>query len=120
MKIPLDTNIVLDVLLDRAEWLAEAETIWRASSDGRLLSHVTASSITDIYNISRRLVGFERARQGVRRCLDHLEIVGVRGQLLEAAFAREGRDFEDDLQIACASDNQLDAILTRNPTDFCG
>ena len=27
MRILLDTNIVLDVLLERAEWLAEAETM---------------------------------------------------------------------------------------------
>jgi predicted nucleic acid-binding protein len=118
MKVLLDTNIVLDVLLERAEWLAEAETIWRASSDGRLLSHGTASSITDIYYISRRLAGHERARQSVRRCLDHLYVIGVTGPLLEAAFALEGRDFEDDLQIACASADQLDGIVTRNRADF--
>jgi predicted nucleic acid-binding protein len=118
MRVLLDTNIVLDVLLEPAEWLAEAETIWRASSDGRLLSHVTASSITDIYYISRWLAGLERARQSVRRCLDHLSIIGVTGDLLEAAFSLGGRDFEDDLQIACAGAVQLDGIVTRNPTDF--
>jgi predicted nucleic acid-binding protein len=118
MNVVLDTNIVLDVLLERAEWLAEADLIWRASSEGSLLSHITASSITDIYYISRRLVGPERARQGVRRCLDRLGIIGVTGELLEAAFALEGRDFEDDLQIACAIDEGLDAIVTRNPGDF--
>jgi hypothetical protein len=29
-----------------------------------------------------------------------------------------GEDFEDNLQIACASLARLDAIVTRNPTDF--
>jgi predicted nucleic acid-binding protein len=118
MNVLLDTNIVLDVLLERAEWLAEADVIWRASGDGRLSSHVTASSITDIYYISRRLAGSDRARQGVRRYLDRLSIIPVTGERLEAAFSLEGRDFEDDLQMACASAERLDAIVTRNPGDF--
>jgi predicted nucleic acid-binding protein len=120
MNVLLDTNIVLDVLLERAEWLAEAEIIWNASSDGRLCSHVTASSVTDVYYISRRLVGSERARQAVRRCLDRLLIIRVGGERLEDAFAMAGADFEDDLQIACARAEGLDAIVTRNPSDFAG
>ena len=83
MRILLDTNIVLDILLERAEWLADAETLWRASNDGRLSSHVTASSITDIYYISRRLAGPERARRGVRQRLDKLSIIGVTEERLE-------------------------------------
>lgn len=118
MKILLDTNIVLDVLLERAEWLAEAEILWEASSDGRLSSYMTASSVTDIDYISRRLVGSERARQLIRRCLDDLRIIGVTADLIEAAYARGGTDFEDDLQIVCAGAVQLDKIVTRDAAGF--
>jgi len=31
-----------------------------------------------------------------------------------------GSDFEDNLQIACAVEARLDAIVTRNPKDFAG
>jgi|GEM_PF-4363418 len=56
-KVLLDTNVVLDVLLERGGWPAEASVLWQASADGRLGSCVTASSLTDTYYISRRLKG---------------------------------------------------------------
>ena len=52
MKVLLDTNVILDVLLRQGQWLAEAEVVWQASTDGRLESCATASSLTDIYYIS--------------------------------------------------------------------
>jgi len=36
MKALLDTNVVLDVLLRRGPWLAQAEPLWEASQKGIL------------------------------------------------------------------------------------
>ena len=77
MRVLIDTNVVLDILLERSEWVVDAERIWQASRDGRLSSHVSASSITDVYYISRRLTNPENARNIVRRCLDELRVVAV-------------------------------------------
>ena len=63
MKTLLDTNVLLDLLLEREPWRAEAVAIAEASADGRIEAYVCASSITDIFYISRKLVGVERARQ---------------------------------------------------------
>lgn len=118
MKVLLDTNVVLDVLLRRGEWLAEAEAIWQASLDGSLESCITASSLTDIYYIGRRLVGDQAAREAVRKCLDVLTVVPVDEETLEAAYALSAGDFEDALQIASAMRNDVEAIVTRDPDDF--
>jgi hypothetical protein len=40
--------------------------------------------------------------------------------LLDAAERRGGSDFEDDLQIECATEAPADAIVTRNPKDSSG
>ena len=40
--------------------------------------------------------------------------------LLDVAERWDGIDFEDNLQIACAVEATLDAIVTRNPKDFAG
>jgi predicted nucleic acid-binding protein len=118
MKVLLDTNVVLDLLLERDPWRAEAEAIAQASADGRLQAYVSASSITDIFYISRRLVGADRARRVVRDCLDTLQIVGVTRELLEAADRRTGSDFEDNLQVECALAAGLEAIITRDSNGF--
>ena len=120
MRVLLDTNIVLDVLLRRGEWLVGAEAVWQAAVDGRLTACMTASSLTDVYYISRRLVSVSAARQVVRQCLDCLELLPVDVQMLEHAYALESLDFEDALQIAGATHSGLDAIITRDPSGFRG
>ena len=120
MKVLLDTNVVLDVLLKRGEWLVEAEAVWQASLDGRLESCITASSLTDIYYIGRRLVGGQAAREALRKCLDVLTILPVDEETLEAAYALTASDFEDGLQIASAVRHGAEAIVTRDPDDFAG
>lgn len=71
-----------------------------------------------LYYISRKLAGREKAREVVRDCLSVLGIISVARDHLEAAYALESGDFEDDLRIVCAMVVTLDAIVTRNPADF--
>jgi predicted nucleic acid-binding protein len=61
MKVLLDTNVVLDLMLERDPWRAEAEAIAQASADGHLHAHVCASSITDIFygSSGNRVGGFQ-------------------------------------------------------------
>jgi predicted nucleic acid-binding protein len=120
MKVMLDTNIILDLMLERDPWRAEAEEIAGAADDGRIECHVCASAITDIFYISRKLVGADKARRIVRNCLDVLEVVSVTRELLDTAERWSGIEFEDNLQIACAVEAKLDAIVTRNAEDLVG
>ena len=121
MRVLLDTNVILDLLLERDPWRAEAEAIAEAGADGRLEAHVCASSITDIY-LHQRGSSSAPIRPGASsaNCLDLLQVVSVTRDLLDAAELRGGNDYEDDLQIECARDARLDAIVTRNPKDFAG
>lgn len=118
MRVLLDTNVVLDVLLKREPWVADSAAAWGASDEGRIIGHITATTLTDIFYVSRKLAGLEVARQAVRTCLDAFEVCAVDREALEQADAMSGNDFEDNLQIACAVIANLDAIITRNKDDF--
>ena len=83
MRILLDTNVILDLMLERDPWRVEAEAIAQAGADGRLQAHVGASSITDIFYISRRPAApsslpsiFAAERLGQERGFDD-ELVGL-------------------------------------------
>lgn len=118
MRILLDTNVILDVLLDREPWATDAAQIWRMCSDGRLNGYACASSITDIFYIARRLTDVTRARAAVRLCLATFMICPVDRDTLDMADGMMGDDFEDNLQIACAIGSNLDVIITRDPEGF--
>ena len=118
MRVLLDTNILLDVLLDRAPWVTESSAIWGACDDGQLTGSIPASTLTDIFYIARRAVDVPTARIAVGLCLSAFEINSVDRRTLEQATLLPGNDFEDNVQIACALIAELDAIVTRNPGDF--
>ncbi len=116
MRLLLDTNVVLDVLLNRQPWVKDAAAIWQANDDGRVMAYLTASTFTDIFYIARKVAGIAGARQAVRTCLEAFEIRDR--HTLQHAETLLGNDFEDNLQIACATLQNLDAIVTRDQAGF--
>lgn len=117
LRVLLDTNVMLDWLLDRKPWSDEAAPIWQARDTGRLIAYLPASALTDIYYIARRQIGADNALAAVDRSLA-LEIIPVDKPTVLRARELPGRDFEDNVIIACAEAERLDAIITRNPDDF--
>ena len=121
MKILFDTNVILDVLLQREPWRAEADVLWKANDAGKLTGFVTATTITDVFYIARKLPpGAERAFQAVRTCLAAFQICAVERQTLEQALALPGTDFEDNVQIVCVQLSSLDGVVTRDIDGFTG
>lgn len=116
----LDTNVILDVLLKRGEWLADAEAVRQANLGGRLEGCITASSLTDIYYLARKIVGRPSALEMVRDCLSVYTVLPVDRDALDHAVRLAADDFEDALQLACAERHGLDAIVTRDAAGFAG
>jgi predicted nucleic acid-binding protein len=117
-RVLLDTNVVLDALLDRDPWVVQAKTIWAAHLNNRIAAHITATSLTDIFYLSRRLIDRKRAWIAVGTCLDQLYVLPVGLPVVRAAARIGDGDFEDHLQIASAIAANLDAIVTRDDSGF--
>ena len=49
MRVLLDTNVVLDVLLDREPWNVQANAIWPAHLRNQIAAHMSATSVTDVF-----------------------------------------------------------------------
>ena len=118
MRVLLDTNVVLDYLLNRMPWADHAQVIWQAHEAGRLNAHIAATTLTDIFYIVRKGLGLDLAWTGVHTCLDQLIVVGVDLPDLRSACSFSGRDFEDNLQLACAVNIGAQYIITRDPAGF--
>lgn len=48
MRVLFDTNVVLDVLLRRAPWHAEADILWQANDEGKIAAYISSTTVTDI------------------------------------------------------------------------
>lgn len=121
MRVLIDTNVVLDVLLARDPWRAEARAIWQATEDGKLESYLAATTLTNIFYLARKLPpGPAKALEAVKDCLTTFAICPVDRHVLELAMALPGSDFEDNVQLACAQAAGLGTIVTRDPAGFAG
>jgi predicted nucleic acid-binding protein len=120
MTVLLDLNVVLDTLLEREPWRAEADEIWNANRDGRVDAWMSAAALPTLFYVMRKQADLSLAHVAVSNCLRSLEIVPVNRATLEMATTFTGSDFEDNLHIACAVEARLDAIVTRDPKGFAG
>jgi predicted nucleic acid-binding protein len=113
-----DTNIILDVLFSREPWAKESRALWDACDRGQLHGYVSAVSLTNVFYIGRKFFGRERAHEAIGTCLSAFSVCMVDRRTLDAAWRMPGGDFEDNVQIACASVKALDFIVTRDLHGF--
>lgn len=119
MRVLVDTNIVLDFLLQREPFFQDAELLFRAINVGEIVGYVTATTLTDIFYISRRHTrSVEQARQAVSEILTAMMICPIDRVVLESAFNSGLADFEDAVQIFSAVTQGLEAIVTRDAQGF--
>ncbi|MEB3292225.1 MAG: PIN domain-containing protein [Synechococcales bacterium] len=119
MRVLIDTNIVLDFLLQREPFFQDAEVLFQAIDMGQVIGYVTATTLTDIFYISRKHTrSIEQARQAVLETLTVMAICPIDRAVLESAFNSGLADFEDAVQIFSAVAQGLDAIVTRDVQGF--
>jgi predicted nucleic acid-binding protein len=116
----LDTNVILDLLLDRAPFAEPAAALWQANRDGRFTGFVSAITPPTLYYIGRRHQGAAVARRGIAEVLAALRVCPVDEAVLTAALRLPMADFEDAVQYASAEAAGLEAIITRDPAGFTG
>jgi len=121
MKLLIDTNVVLDVLLQREPFVKPAVDVLNLVQKAHVQEYISASAVTDIYYIANRQM---RDRTAVRNLLQRLLLVVsvavVSEQEIRHALSLAWTDFEDSVQYSVALLNEMDGIVTRNPTDYQG
>jgi predicted nucleic acid-binding protein len=118
LKILLDTNIVLDVLMDRMPFADAAIELFSKVEDGAIIGYLCGTTITTVYYLASKTLGSARARKEIQKLLGLFEVAPVNRFVLESALAVDFNDFEDAIIHEAACHVGADAIITRNPKDF--
>jgi predicted nucleic acid-binding protein len=114
----IDTNVVLDLLLTRQEFVDPAAEIWDANSQGKFKGYISAVTPVNVFYIARKVKGIDFAFDAVKQLLDNWQIAGLDRSILLAAYASSFSDYEDAVQNASADAERLDYIVTRNIDHF--
>ena len=118
MRILFDTNVVLDVLLDREPFSTEAASLFSKFEIGVLSGYICATTITTNYYLARKAVGSESAKEKTQELMKLFEIAAVNRAVLEAAIASDFGDFEDAVVHEAAVQKGAHAIVTRDLKGF--
>lgn len=118
MRVLFDTDIVLDFLLERQQFSAEALALFTAHDQQQIDAFVNAITPINIFYVIRKEAGLQKAEQSVNAILASLEICKVNQKVLRDAALLPMTDYEDAVQVASAMNAQLDGIVTRNLRDY--
>jgi predicted nucleic acid-binding protein len=118
MRVLLDTNIVVDVLLKRKLFFEEAVALLELTSKKSMQVFLTATTITDIYYLSKKNLGNARALEQLNDIVNFYQIASVDKLVIENALSAGFSDFEDAVQHEAAVNFAIDIIVSRNTKDF--
>jgi predicted nucleic acid-binding protein len=115
MKIFLDCDVLLDVMLGREKFLIHSMRVLDECENGALQGAIAWHTLSNAYYLvpdSRQSLTF------FEDLLSFVEVVGGDTELALEAIRSSFPDFEDALQMVCAEKFEADFIVTRNVKDY--
>jgi predicted nucleic acid-binding protein len=118
VKVLLDTNVVLDVLLDRKPHVADSARIFCLVEEGKVSGMLCATTLTTLDYLLTQSLGRSDSRPVLARLMRLFDIAPVTRAVIEGALRSAMTDFEDAVLVHAARQAGADAVITRNPKDF--
>lgn len=118
MRVLVDTNVVLDVLLERRPFSEAAAQVFALVEESRIEGFLCATTLTTVDYLLGQALAPAKAREALQRLLSLFEIAPVNRPVLEQALRSGIADFEDAVLEQAGRLVAVDAITTRNVRDF--
>jgi predicted nucleic acid-binding protein len=118
MKVLFDTNVILDVLLDRKPFSDTASYLFSKVENSEIIGYICATTVATIHYLAVKAVGPHAASGHIRTLLSLFVIAPVNRVVLENALSSRFGDFEDAVIHEAARHAGADYIVTRNLSDF--
>ncbi len=118
MKVLFDTNVILDVLLDREPFVRDSLYLLSKVERSEITGIVCATTITTIHYLACKTLGANQALGHMSSLLSLFAIAPVNRRVLEEALQSGFDDFEDAVLHSAARHAGAKYIVTRNSIDF--
>ena len=115
----VDTNILVDLVLSRQEFLPDAQRVFAIGYAGEAQLVVSALSFVNTVYLGRKYkFPMDDVLSKLRMIADFVDVSDLSGQNVVDMLNSGWRDYEDATQHRSAIDEQADCIVTRNKKDF--
>ncbi|MCH8514575.1 MAG: PIN domain-containing protein [Kiritimatiellae bacterium] len=114
----VDTNVVLDVLLERHPFADAAAQVFAWVEASRIEGFLCATTLTTVDYLLGQALPKRKARAALHQLLNLFGIAPVNRPVLEQALTSDITDYEDAVLEQSARLVSADVITTRNLKDF--
>ncbi len=114
----LDTDILLDVALDRSPHVQSAANLLDAFEKRRATAFIAWHSISNFYYLTRPSQGSLETKVLLLDLARFVRVAPTTTESLLYAAQLEMTDFEDAMQVAAAVACEAEVIVTRNLRDY--
>ena len=119
MRTYIDTNILVDLVLGRQEFLPNAQRVFAMGYAGEAQLMVSALSFVNTVYLARKYnYPLDEVYEKLRMIADFVDVVDLRGQNVTDMLSSGWKDYEDATQHRSAIDENANCIVTRNKKDF--
>lgn len=118
IKAIIDTNVLIDLLLERYGY-QDAATILLHQKEQKCSLYLSSLTMANIAYILRKKFKGIALYNALNKLKTFFSVVGLTADNVESALMLQAADFEDALQYFSATNIQADVIVTRNEKDFC-
>ena len=118
-KLFLDTNIIVDLIADRKPFSKYAIQIFQKAELKEIELFTSSHSIATTHYLLKKYLAEKELRDVLYNLLDYINVIAVDVDILKKGLRSNHKDFEDSIQILCASSiEKIDCIVTRNTKDY--
>jgi len=118
-KVFVDTNIIVDLIVDRKPYSKFAIDIFRSAEEKKLKLFTSSHSIATTHYLLKKYIDEKELRDILYNLLDYVQVVPVDADTIKKGLRSKHKDFKDAIQMICAySIEKIDCIVTRNIKDF--
>lgn len=114
----VDTDIVLDLLIERQPFHAFAVLLFTLSEMEKFTLCITPLVVSNAFYILRKSLGNEKAKETLRKLKLITKVIDSNEKAVEKALNSSFSDLEDAIQYYTAAENKIEVILTRNLRDY--
>lgn len=119
MKVFYDSNVVLDVLLNRTDFVSDSLSALKLSENRIVKGYISVVSITDIfYLVKKNLKDTDAAIEKIKTLLKIVSVAKADEKIAKKAIDSGWKDFEDSVQYSIAKKANCKCIVTRNKKDY--
>ncbi len=118
MNVLFDTNVILDVLMERVPHFRHSVSCISAIENGKAEGWVCSTTITTLAYLLQKELSVQTANKHIESLLSLFQVSIVNKQVLYDALYSGFSDYEDSVLYQSAIVSNLDGIISRNKKDF--